>query len=272
MSASEATVSNVTPALAMQRDNQRDRARDFARMEQALEWLSAHALERPSLEQAARAMAMSPFHFQRLFSRWAGVSPKQFLQALSLACAKRRLAAGASVLEAALEAGLSGPGRLHETLVNVEAVTPGRVQARARRRSNHLRIPPLALRRVPGDDHTSRGVCAGLRARRPARRDTRGPGTALPRRLLREGRRHHGGDGRGHLRHTREAAAARRFACCCAVRASSCRCGARCWSCRRARTQATGTWRHASAVHAPAAPWAARWGPIRSPTSFPATG
>jgi len=125
VSASEATMSNVPPALAMQRDNQRDRARDFARMEQALEWLSAHALERPSLDQAARAMAMSPFHFQRMFSHWAGVSPKQFLQALSLACAKRRLAAGASVLEAALEAGFSGPGRLHETLVNVEAATPG---------------------------------------------------------------------------------------------------------------------------------------------------
>ncbi len=101
------------------------RARDYARMERALEWLAAHVDEQPSLHAAAQAVGMSPFHFQRVFGRWAGVSPKQFLQALSLARAKHRLAGGASVFEASLDAGLSGPGRLHDAFVTVEAVTPG---------------------------------------------------------------------------------------------------------------------------------------------------
>ncbi len=101
------------------------RARDYRRMERALEWLAAHGAQQPSLQATAAAVGMSPFHFQRVFSRWAGVSPKQFLQALSLARAKQRLAAGASVFEAALDAGLSGPGRLHDAFVTVEAVTPG---------------------------------------------------------------------------------------------------------------------------------------------------
>ena len=94
-------------------------------MERALEWLAIHGLEQPSLERAAAAVGMSPFHFQRVFSRWAGVSPKQFLQSLSLARARQRLAEGASVFDAALDAGLSGPGRLHDAFVCVEAVTPG---------------------------------------------------------------------------------------------------------------------------------------------------
>jgi AraC family transcriptional regulator of adaptative response/methylated-DNA-[protein]-cysteine methyltransferase len=101
------------------------RSRDYLRMEHALQWLAEHASEQPSLEQAAAAVDMSAFHFQRIFSRWAGVSPKQFLQALSLAQAKHQLAQGASVFDAALDAGLSGPGRLHDAFVNVEAVTPG---------------------------------------------------------------------------------------------------------------------------------------------------
>ena len=101
------------------------RSRDYLRMERALEWLAIHGSEQPSLEQAAAAVDMSSFHFQRVFSRWAGVSPKQFLQAMSLAQAKQQLAQGASVFDAALQAGLSGPGRLHDAFVNVEAVTPG---------------------------------------------------------------------------------------------------------------------------------------------------
>ena len=100
-------------------------SRDYARVEQALEWLAVHAGEQPALEQAASAVNMSAFHFQRVFSRWAGVSPKQFLQAISLAEAKRQLTQGASVFDAAMQAGLSGPSRLHDAFVNVEAVTPG---------------------------------------------------------------------------------------------------------------------------------------------------
>jgi AraC family transcriptional regulator of adaptative response/methylated-DNA-[protein]-cysteine methyltransferase len=98
---------------------------DYARVERALEWLAVHAGEQPALEQAASAVNMSAFHFQRVFTRWAGISPKQFLQVISLAEAKRQLTQGASVFDAAMQAGLSGPGRLHDAFVNVEAVTPG---------------------------------------------------------------------------------------------------------------------------------------------------
>jgi AraC family transcriptional regulator of adaptative response/methylated-DNA-[protein]-cysteine methyltransferase len=101
------------------------RTRDFERIESALTWLAEARERRPSLEQAAHAAGMSPFHFQRTFSRWAGVTPKQFLQHLGVSEAKQRLSAGASVLEASLDAGFSGPGRLHDALVRIEAVTPG---------------------------------------------------------------------------------------------------------------------------------------------------
>jgi len=73
----------------------------------------------------ASAVGLSPFHFQRLFSRWAGVSPKRFLQVLTLGHAKRALDESGNLLDAALDAGLSGPSRLHDLFVTVESVTPG---------------------------------------------------------------------------------------------------------------------------------------------------
>jgi AraC family transcriptional regulator of adaptative response/methylated-DNA-[protein]-cysteine methyltransferase len=102
-----------------------ERARDYRRVERALQWLAENAERQPSLEESADAAGLSPFHFQRIFSRWAGVSPKQFLQYMSLERAKKRLAEGASVLEASMDAGLSGPSRLHDAFVSVESVTPG---------------------------------------------------------------------------------------------------------------------------------------------------
>jgi AraC family transcriptional regulator of adaptative response/methylated-DNA-[protein]-cysteine methyltransferase len=125
MQLSPHTASPAGAVLHAPRDPAHAQARDYARMERALEWLASRGLEQPSLDEAARAVGMSAFHFQRVFSRWAGVSPKQFLQALSLARARQRLAEGASVFDAALDAGLSGPGRLHDAFVCVEAVTPG---------------------------------------------------------------------------------------------------------------------------------------------------
>lgn len=99
-------------------------------MARAIDWLVANAQDQPSLEVLAEQAGMSPFHFQRLFTRWAGVSPKRFLQHLTLDCAKRRLDEGAGVLEAALDAGLSGPSRLHDLFVACEAVTPGGYKAK----------------------------------------------------------------------------------------------------------------------------------------------
>ncbi len=105
---------------------------DYDRVAAAIGYLERHAAERPSLDAVAGHLALSPSHFQRLFRRWAGVSPKQFLQALALARAQERLRDSASVLDAAFAAGLSGPGRLHDLFVAVEAVTPGEYKGRGR--------------------------------------------------------------------------------------------------------------------------------------------
>ncbi len=105
-------------------------ARDYDRIEQAIRFLSEQREEQPELADIADAVGLSPYHLQRLFSRWAGVSPKKFLQHLTIADAKRRLDASASVLDAALDAGLSGPGRLHDLFVGFDAVTPGEYKSR----------------------------------------------------------------------------------------------------------------------------------------------
>jgi AraC family transcriptional regulator, regulatory protein of adaptative response / methylated-DNA-[protein]-cysteine methyltransferase len=113
-----------------------ERASDFERMQAALDWLARRWRERPSLEEAAEAAGLSPHHFQRVFTRWAGVSPKTFVASLAHAEARARLEDGASVLDAALDAGLSGPSRLHDLFVAQEGVTPGQ----ARRRGEGLDI------------------------------------------------------------------------------------------------------------------------------------
>jgi AraC family transcriptional regulator, regulatory protein of adaptative response / methylated-DNA-[protein]-cysteine methyltransferase len=107
-------------------------ARDLpynARIANAIGYVAEHYQEQPSLEQMAGAANLSPFHFQRVFKRWAGVSPKRFLQYVTLAHAKRLLVEDASVLDAALDAGLSGPSRLHDLFVTCEAMTPGEFKA-----------------------------------------------------------------------------------------------------------------------------------------------
>ena len=78
-----------------------------------------------SLDDLAERAGLSPFHLQRLFKDWVGVSPKKFMQHLTIEAAKERLRASASVLEASYDAGLSGPGRLHDLMVSIEAMTPG---------------------------------------------------------------------------------------------------------------------------------------------------
>jgi AraC family transcriptional regulator, regulatory protein of adaptative response / methylated-DNA-[protein]-cysteine methyltransferase len=98
---------------------------DYSRIEKAIHYLDRSFPERPSLAQVAANLNLSEFHFQRMFRRWAGISPKRFLQYLTLDYAKLALANSGNVLEAAYAAGLSSPGRLHDLFVSVEAVTPG---------------------------------------------------------------------------------------------------------------------------------------------------
>lgn len=104
-------------------------ARHYAQVARAIAHLRAHATRQPSLAEVAAATGLSEHHLQRVFSEWAGVSPKRFLQALTKERALRALRESAGVLDAALAAGLSGPGRLHDLIVSCEAVTPGEVKA-----------------------------------------------------------------------------------------------------------------------------------------------
>ena len=98
---------------------------DFARIEQAIGYLRAHAAGQPRLADLAAEIGLSEAHLQRLFSRWAGISPKRFVQYLTVEYAKRRMAQTGDLLDLALDAGLSGPGRLHDLFVTMEAMSPG---------------------------------------------------------------------------------------------------------------------------------------------------
>lgn len=106
-------------------DDPADSADAFARMGRAIAWLEEHYTEQPTLEEAAEAAGLSPWHFQRLFTRWAGVSPRRFVAYLTLDHAKQHLDRSASVMDAAFDAGLSGPSRLHDLFVTLDAMTPG---------------------------------------------------------------------------------------------------------------------------------------------------
>ena len=99
------------------------------RVERAIRYLARNRLEQPSLEDVADVMGLSPFHAQRVFSGWVGVSPKPFLGLLTVERAKALLRDAESVLGAALEVGLSGPSRLHDLFVKLEAITPGEYKA-----------------------------------------------------------------------------------------------------------------------------------------------
>lgn len=98
---------------------------DYERIEQAILFLKANYQAQPSLSEVAASVHLSEYHFQRLFTRWVGISPKRFLQFLTKEHAKQLLAHSENILEAAYESGLSGPGRLHDLFVATEAVTPG---------------------------------------------------------------------------------------------------------------------------------------------------
>lgn len=106
------------------------RLADYARVREAIRYCSARWREHPSLDAIAAHVGLSPAHFQRLFTRWAGLSPKAFLQAITLDHAKALLDSSASVLDASYEVGLSGPGRLHDLFVTHEAMSPGEYKAK----------------------------------------------------------------------------------------------------------------------------------------------
>jgi AraC family transcriptional regulator of adaptative response/methylated-DNA-[protein]-cysteine methyltransferase len=102
-----------------------DRSRDYDLIRQAIAFLSATWTEQPSLERLAQHLQLSPAHCQKLFKRWCGLSPKEFVQAITVDHARSLLSGSASVFDAAIEVGLSGGSRLHDLFVSHEAMTPG---------------------------------------------------------------------------------------------------------------------------------------------------
>ena len=103
---------------------------DYLRIEQAITYIENHYKDQPSLEEVAANIGLSEYHFQRLFTRWAGVSPKRFLQFLTKEGAKDLLNRSENLLDTTYQVGLSSLGRLHDLFVTTEAVTPGEYKSR----------------------------------------------------------------------------------------------------------------------------------------------
>jgi len=99
---------------------------DFSRIAAAIDYIKDNFKSQPNLEEVAEKIHLSPFHFQRLFTEWAGVSPKKFLQYISISHAKKMLKENqATLFDTAFETGLSGTGRLHDLFINIEGMSPG---------------------------------------------------------------------------------------------------------------------------------------------------
>jgi AraC family transcriptional regulator of adaptative response/methylated-DNA-[protein]-cysteine methyltransferase len=98
---------------------------DYERIEQIIRYLDTCYREQPTLKELARVAGLSEFHFHRLFARWAGTTPKNFLKALTAEHAKQLLLESKDLLAVSLDAGLSGPSRLHDLMIAVEGMTPG---------------------------------------------------------------------------------------------------------------------------------------------------
>jgi len=132
---------------------------DYHRIERAIGFLSARFRDQPDLKSAARFVGLSEYHFQRLFRRYAGISPKRFVQYLTAGHARELLTRSANVLEASGAAGLSGGGRLHDLMVNLHAATPGEIRAGGAGLVIHYGFHPTPF----GDcllAATARGLCA----------------------------------------------------------------------------------------------------------------
>jgi AraC family transcriptional regulator, regulatory protein of adaptative response / methylated-DNA-[protein]-cysteine methyltransferase len=133
-------------------------SRDFGRIARAIRFIEARFQDQPSLAEIAAHTGLSEFHFNRLFRRWAGVTPKQYLTFVTGDAARSALHSQPSVLDAAYAVGLSGPGRLHDLIVTLDAMTPGELKALGA--GTHIRygfaLTPFGLALIAT---TARGVC-----------------------------------------------------------------------------------------------------------------
>lgn len=131
---------------------------DYKRIESAIRFLEKNFHKQPSLRKIAESVYLSEYHFQRLFSRWVGISPKRFLQFLTKEYAKSLLEKSTNLLDVAYDAGLSSPGRLHDLFVSCEAVTPGEFKNKGEGLTIFYGFHPSPF----GEcllAHTDRGIC-----------------------------------------------------------------------------------------------------------------
>ena len=106
-------------------NNLKNLSNDYYRIEKAIRFMDDHFLSHPNLDEIAACIHLSKYHFQRLFKRWVGISPSQFIQYLTIEYAKKKLDESQSILDTAFSSGLSSSGRLHDLFVNFEGITPG---------------------------------------------------------------------------------------------------------------------------------------------------
>lgn len=128
-------------------------------VENAINFIKNHHLEQPSLEEIANHVNLSKFHFQRVFKKWVGISPKDYLQFITIEKAKESLRKGLSTLDTSYDIGLSGNSRLHDLFVKIEACTPGEFQ----KRGKNLKIHYGEIKTPFGNAiiaETEKGICS----------------------------------------------------------------------------------------------------------------
>ena len=131
---------------------------NYERVAQTIKFLTENYRDQPTLNEVASKVGLSKYHFQKTFKAFTGISPKQFLQVLTGFHARRLLRASSTVLDAALDVGLSGPSRLHDLMVTLEAMTPGEQKERGRYLKIHFGFgeTPFGCCLIA---KTSRGIC-----------------------------------------------------------------------------------------------------------------
>jgi AraC family transcriptional regulator of adaptative response/methylated-DNA-[protein]-cysteine methyltransferase len=131
---------------------------DYQRIAQAIAFMRQHHLSQPDLATIADHIGLSAYHFQRMFSHWAGISPKRFLQYLTIEYAKTKITQSKSLLDLSLDVGLSSPGRLHDLFVTIEAMSPGEFKSGGLGLQIHygLHDTPFGLSLLAT---TPRGIC-----------------------------------------------------------------------------------------------------------------
>ena len=131
---------------------------DYQRIEKVILFLEGHFKDQPKLKEVAKQIGLSEFHFQRIFRRWAGISPKRFLQYLTATCAENLLRKSWTILDTTHEVGLSSASRLHDLLINIHAVTPGEFKNLGKELTIRFGIHPTPF----GEcliSVTERGIC-----------------------------------------------------------------------------------------------------------------